>query len=95
MLLLLEALVAPSVLASSAAADAHDADATGSVHSSTDAAARAARANGVAVLEARGVPLLVDVLAGVGGCSAGGKMGRHWWCHRWAGRPAHLPSFLA
>ena len=39
-------------------------DGAATAASAVDAAARAAHANGVALLEARGLPLFVDVLAG-------------------------------
>lgn len=70
LLLLFEALIAPSVLAA-AGTPGSPTHAGGGPAVSREAAARAAHANGVALMEARGVPLLVDVLAGG---RAGGRM---------------------
>lgn len=58
LLLMFEAFVAPSTLSSTAAKTS--AVAVGS----SEGATRAARANCVALLEARGVQLMVDILAG-------------------------------
>ena len=75
LLLLLEALVAPSCLAAPSTGTASSAEASSASlppppPSGQEAAARAAHANGLALLEAGGVQLMADLVAG-GWCGEG------------------------
>lgn len=63
LLLLFEALVGPSILARTSSSSSADSNSSAGGGAS-EAAVRAAHANGVALVEARGVQLMVDVLAG-------------------------------